>query len=65
MHSQKGAPHLPFRAPWSFTHVVKTECFQINLPTYQYPTLNYDDITSDKVAFFSGVILLPYFAGRK
>lgn len=54
MHSQKGAPHLLFRVPWSFTHVVKTKCFQINLPTYQYSKLNRDHVTSEQGSIFSG-----------
>lgn len=57
MHSPEGAPHILFSAPWSFTHVVKTKCFQINLPTYQYSKLNSDHVTSEQGGIFSCVIL--------
>lgn len=65
MHSQKGAPLLLLNAPWSFTHVVKTKCFQINLLTYQYSKLNSDHVTSEQGGSFSDVILSPYLTGRK
>lgn len=54
MHSPKGAPHILFSAPWSFTHVVKTKCFHINLPTYQYSKLNSNRVTSEHCGHLFG-----------
>lgn len=65
MHSPKGAPPILFSAPWSFTHAVKTKCFPINLPTYQYSKLSGDRVTSEDRGIFLGVILLSYSTGRK
>lgn len=52
MHSQKGAPHILVSVPWSFTHVVKTKCFHINLPAYQYSKLKSDHVTSEQGGIF-------------